>query len=115
MALKRKDPKMPVVFAYVTVASLEEAQRLARTIVGERLAACANIVPGMRSVYWWEGAVNEAEECIILFKTLAERFDALAARVKALHSYDCPCVVALPIGAGLPAYLGWIEAESRAR
>ena len=66
----------------------------------------------MRSVYWWEGAIGEAAETIVLFKTRRDRFEALARRVEALHSYDCPCVVALPVTAGLPAYLGWIEAES---
>jgi periplasmic divalent cation tolerance protein len=104
-----------VVFAYVTAGSAEEADRLARTIVAERLAACANIIPGMRSVYWWEGAIGEAAETVVLFKTRADRFEALAARAKELHSYDCPCVVALPVTAGLPAYLGWIEAESTPR
>jgi periplasmic divalent cation tolerance protein len=106
---------MTFVFAYVTAGSAEEAQRLARAIVEERLAACANVLPGMRSVYWWEGAVGEAEETVVIFKTRAERFEALAARVKALHSYDCPCVVALPVTAGLPAYLDWIAAESTPR
>ena len=106
---------MSVVFAYVTAGSAEEADRLARTVVAERLAACANIIPGMRSVYWWEGAIGEAAETVVLFKTRADRFEALAARVKALHSYECPCVVALPVTAGLPAYLGWIEAESTPR
>jgi periplasmic divalent cation tolerance protein len=106
---------MSVVFAYVTAGSAEEADRLARTIVAEHLAACANVIPGMRSVYWWEGAIGEATETVVLFKTREDRFEALAARIKALHSYECPCVVALPISAGLPAYLGWIEAESTPR
>jgi periplasmic divalent cation tolerance protein len=103
------------VFAYVTAGSADEADQLARTIVTERLAACANVIPGMRSVYWWEGAVHEAEECIVLFKTRMDRFDALAARVKEIHTYDCPCVVAVPLSAGLPAYLDWIASESTAR
>ena len=106
---------MTFVFAYVTAGSTDEAQRLAHSIVEERLAACANILPGMRSVYWWEGKLGEADETVVIFKTRAERFDALAARVKALHSYDCPCVVALPVTAGLPAYLDWIGSESTAR
>ena len=106
---------MDVVFAWVTAGSVEEAQRLARTVVSERLAACANMIPGMRSVYWWQGEMGEAEETIVVFKTRSDRFDALAARVKALHSYDCPCVVALPVTTGLPAYLDWISSESAAR
>jgi periplasmic divalent cation tolerance protein len=106
---------MDVVFAYVTTGSVEEAERLARAVVSERLAACANMIPGMRSVYWWQDEMGEAEETIVVFKTRRDRFDALAARVKALHSYECPCVVALPVTAGLPAYLGWIFSESVAR
>jgi periplasmic divalent cation tolerance protein len=106
---------MTFVLAYVTVGSPEEAQRLARTIVEERLAACANILAGMHSIYWWEGTVGEADETVVVFKTRAERFEALAARVEALHSYECPCVVALPVSAGLPAYLDWIAAESTPR
>jgi periplasmic divalent cation tolerance protein len=106
---------MTFFFVYVTAGSEEEAQRLARTIVGERLAACANILGGMRSIYWWEGEVNEAVETVVVFKTRADRFDALAARVEALHSYECPCVVALPVTTGLPGYLDWIAAESTPR
>ncbi|MBX6368992.1 MAG: divalent-cation tolerance protein CutA [Rhodospirillales bacterium] len=106
---------MSAVFAYVTAGSPEEADRLARTIVAERLAACANVIPGMRSVYWWEGKVSEAAETVVVFKTRSDRFEALAARVKALHSYECPCVVALPVTAGLAPYLEWIESESTPR
>lgn len=106
---------MSAVFAYVTAGSPDEADRLARTIVAERLAACANVIPGMRSIYWWEGRLSEAAETVVLFKTTSERFEALAARVKALHGYDCPCVVALPVTAGLAPYLDWIEAESTPR
>ena len=106
---------MDAVFAYVTAGSHEEATRLARTIVRERLAACANVLPRMHSVYWWEGEIGEADESVVLFKTRRDRFEALAQRVKELHSYDCPCVVALPVEGGLPDYLGWISAESAAR
>jgi periplasmic divalent cation tolerance protein len=106
---------MSAVFAYVTAGSPEEADRLARTIVAERLAACANVIPGMRSVYWWEGELSEAAETVVVFKTRSDRFEALAARVKSLHSYECPCVVALPVTAGLAPYLEWIHSESTPR
>lgn len=106
---------MDAVFAYVTAGSAGEASRLAGTIVGERLAACANILGGMRSVYWWQGELGEADETVVIFKTRRDRFDALAHRVKELHSYECPCVVALPVAGGLADYLGWISAESAAR
>lgn len=97
---------------YITAADLDEARRLAQALVSERLAACANILPGMQSYYWWEGAVQAAQEVVLIVKTRAARLDALIARVRALHSYTCPCVVALPITAGNPDYLAWIAAET---
>jgi periplasmic divalent cation tolerance protein len=103
---------MTALFVYVTAGSREEAERLARAVVEERLAACANILPPIRSYYRWQGRTEEAEEVAIVMKTVAERFDALAARVRALHSYELPAIVALPIAAGLPAYLEWIAAET---
>lgn len=105
---------MSAIFVYVTAGSGEEASRLARTLVEERLAACANVLGGMRSVYRWQGKVEEAEEVVVILKSTTERFAALEARVKALHSYECPCVVALPIAEGSGAYLDWIVAETQA-
>lgn len=106
------DQNVPVVFAYVTASSLEEAERIGHTLVEERLAACANLLPGMRSIYRWQGAVEQAEEVVLIAKTRADRFDALAARVTALHSYETPCVVALPVSTGAAPYLAWIAGES---
>ena len=103
---------MSAVFAYVPAASTEEAQAIGRALVEERLAACVNILPGMHSVYHWQGAVETAEETVLIAKTRAELADALAARVKELHSYDVPCVVILPITGGPPPFLRWIEDET---
>ena len=100
---------------YITAGSAEEAARLARALVEERLVACANVLPGITSFYWWEGAVREDAEAALIAKTPADRVDAVVDRVKALHSYSCPCVVALPILAGNPDFLAWIGAEARAR
>lgn len=100
---------------YVTCASEAEAGRIGRTLVEERLAACANIIPSMRSLYWWEGAVQQGNEVVLIAKTQAEQVAPLTARVKALHSYDVPCVVALPLVAGNPDYFAWIAAETRLR
>lgn len=97
---------------YVTAPSAETAQAIGRTLVAERLAACVNLIPGMRSVYRWEGAVHEADEVVLLAKTRADRFEALADRVRALHPYACPCVIALPVERGSRDYLDWIAAES---
>ncbi len=99
---------------YITTADLGEAQRLASALVEERLAACANILPGMQSYHWWEDAVQTQQEVVLIAKTRAGRLDALINRVRALHSYDCPCVVAVPITEGNPDYLAWIAAETAA-
>lgn len=102
-------PADDLVFAYVTVPTREEALAIGRALVEERLAACANLLPGMTSVYRWQGAVEEASELVLIAKTRTALFDRLAARVVELHSYELPCVVALPVAAGLPAYLDWLR------
>lgn len=97
----------------VTAPTPERAAEIARAVVGERLAACGNVVAGLRSVYRWEGEVQEDEEVLLLLKTTRARFEALRERVLALHPYDVPEVIALPILAGSAAYLDWIDAETR--
>ncbi len=97
---------------YMTAGSLEEARTLARTVVEDRLAACVNVLPGMTSVYWWEGTAQFDEEIVVIAKTRADLVDALTARVKEVHSYSCPCVVALPIDGGNPEFLQWIVDET---
>jgi periplasmic divalent cation tolerance protein len=99
---------------YVTAPNRDAAMSLARALVGERLAACANVLDGATSVYWWEGRLCEDAETVLILKTRAELVDALIARTRELHPYDCPCVVALPIEAGNPAYLEWVRAETSA-
>ena len=103
---------MTAYFCYVTAPSREEALAIGRTVVTERLAACANVLDGMASVYWWRGTLEQAREAVLILKTRAELLERLCARIKALHSYECPCVVALPIAAGNPDYLDWIAAET---
>ncbi len=103
---------MSAVLIYVTVPSREEARKIADALVGERLAACANILGETTSVYWWEGAVQEDKEVVLILKTEEALVERLTARVKALHSYTVPCVVALPIKAGNPDYLAWIGKET---
>lgn len=98
--------------AYVTAEDREEAGMLAETIVGERLAACANILGTITSVYHWEGEVEQGQEVALLFKTRRDLLEALTARVRELHSYDCPCVVALPVEGGNAAFLQWISDET---
>jgi periplasmic divalent cation tolerance protein len=97
----------------VTVPTHERAAEIARALVAERLAACGNVVPGLRSIYRWEGEIHEDGEALLLLKTTRARFEALRDRVLALHPYDVPEVIALPVEAGSAAYLGWIAAETR--
>jgi periplasmic divalent cation tolerance protein len=84
------------------------AERIARALVHERLAACANLLPGMRSVYRWRDAVEEADEVLLLAKTTRAGLPALQARIEALHPYEVPELLAVEAAGGLPAYLGWI-------
>ena len=88
------------------------AERLARALVEERLAACVNVVPGVRSFYRWQGAVEAAAELLLVAKTRADRAEALAARVKELHPYELPEVLTLPAAGGSAAYLDWVRTES---
>lgn len=103
---------MDMRLVYMTAASREEAKKIGRALVEERLAACANVIDGMESVYWWQGKLAEDRETVLIAKTRAELVPALTERVKQLHSYTVPCVVALPILAGNPAYLDWLAAET---
>ena len=102
------------VVVYVTAADREAALELGRALVEARLAACANVIDGMESVYWWEGKLEQASEAVLVLKTRAALVESLTERVRALHAYDCPCVVALPIVGGNLDYLAWIAAETRA-
>jgi periplasmic divalent cation tolerance protein len=97
---------------YVTVGSLEEARSIAQAAVGERLAACANIIGPITSIYRWQGAVEESQEIVLICKTQRSRADALAALIRRLHSYDTPCIVVYDMAAGLPSYLAWIAEET---
>jgi periplasmic divalent cation tolerance protein len=94
---------------YVTTETAAEAMAIGKALVGERLAACANVIDGVRSIYWWEGAVADDGEAVLILKTRSDLVEQLTERVKELHGYDCPCVVALPI---VSDYLDWIAAET---
>ncbi|WP_119419471.1 divalent-cation tolerance protein CutA [Desertibaculum subflavum] len=97
---------------YITAGSVDEAEKIGRVLVEARLAACVNILPGMRSIYRWQGAVEMAEEAVLIAKTRAPLVPPLVARVKELHSYDVPCAVSLPILDGNPDYLRWLAEEA---
>lgn len=105
---------MQVMIVYVTASDGAEARRIGRALVEARLAACANVVEGMSSIYWWQGAVQEAQESVLILKSTADRLDALIARTRELHSYDCPCIEAWPVAAGFGPYLDWVVQETHA-
>ena len=96
----------------LTAPDRDVAERLAHTLVSERLAACVNLVPGVQSVYRWEGVINQDEEVLLVAKTRSERSDALTARVRELHPYDLPETVVLTAVGGSAEYLDWIRAET---
>jgi periplasmic divalent cation tolerance protein len=93
----------------ITFPSLEEAQKIADALVNEHLAACVNMVGGVRSLFIWEGEVQDASEVIGVAKTTQERLDPLVNRVKSLHSYSVPEIIAVPIVGGDPHYLKWVR------
>jgi len=98
---------------FVTCGSEDEALKIARALVGEKLAACANMISPLRSIYRWEGKICDEKEWLLLIKTRQSRFEDLAKRVKALHSYSVPEIIALPITEGSPAYLNWISENTK--
>lgn len=102
---------MRYIMTYVTCANRQEAEKIASVVVEAHLAACANIIDGMESLYWWKGKLEKNRECILIFKTEERLFGRLQERILALHSYETPCVVALPIADGNKAYLDWISAS----
>ena len=102
---------MSVVSVYAVFADAEEAERIGRAVVEDRLAACMNLISPIRSIYRWKGAVETAEEVSAIFKTSEGQVDALMTRIAGLHSYEVPCVVAWPIEKVLGSYADWV-AES---
>jgi periplasmic divalent cation tolerance protein len=101
------DPNVLVTFC--TCPDAETAERIAETLVRERLAACVNQIPGIRSVFLWQGKVEHEAEALLLVKTSAVRFPALAERLRELHPYELPEIIALPVTEGLPTYLQWVS------
>jgi len=98
--------------ALSTAPDADTAARIARALVEERLAACVNLVPAVRSIYRWQDRIEDQAEVLLVIKTRAERVEALGARLRALHPYELPELVALPVSAGLAPYLDWVAAEA---
>ena len=101
-----------ILVVLVTCPNRRAAERIGRTLVEEHLAACANILPGLTSIYRWQGKVCRDPEVLVLLKTRRSCFPALAGRVRELHPYSVPEIVALPVALGSPAYLTWVAAST---
>lgn len=103
-----------IVLLYCTAASTAEAEKIAEAVVGQRLAACANIIPGMRSLYWWQGKLERGEEAVLILKTRPDLVEAATAAIKAAHSYSVPCVLPIRVGeGGNEDYISWLLGETR--
>ncbi len=112
MCEHNNDSNNQVYWVYMTVGDQAEAERIGAALIDKRLAACVNIIPGMTSLYRWEGRVERGTECVVVAKTRAGQWTALEQAVKQLHSYDCPCIVALPIADGHLPFLQWVVDET---
>ena len=97
------------IVVFSTCATAEEAQRIARNLVEARLAACVNVMPGVRSFYRWKGAVDEADECLLVIKSSRSLFDRLRLELEKAHTYEVPEAVAVAIVAGAPNFLAWLD------
>ena len=93
----------------ITASSEDEAVKIGSALVGERLAACVNIVPGVRSLFFWEGKTQDERELLLISKSRQPLLDRIIARVKSLHSYAVPEIIALPVVGGSEDYLGWLR------
>ncbi len=98
---------------YITVGSLDEAKRIAKTLVADRLTAGANIFNNVNSYYWWNGKIQDDEEVVLIAKTRTDLVSAVIEKVRSLHSYECPCIVSLPVADGYGAFLDWVEKETQ--
>jgi periplasmic divalent cation tolerance protein len=109
------DGAAPVMVVLTTVPSAEEGTRIGETVVREGLAACANVVPGVTSIFRWKGTVERESEALVVVKTTPEAVRSLRERIVALHSYELPEVIALEVTSALPAYAAWVHAEVGSR
>ena len=102
---------MKINFIYMTVGSKDEARKIGRELVATRLAACVNILDNMNSFYRWDGEIQDDTEVVMIAKTTEEQVPELIKKVESMHSYDCPCIVSLPVTGGHQPFLEWINTE----
>ncbi len=105
---------MKVNFIYMTAGSREEARKIGKELVTSKLAACVNILDNMNSLYMWQGKVQDDSEIVLIAKTTEDRVPQLVEKVKSLHSYECPCIVSIPVSGGNQTFLDWIAEEVKA-
>ena len=105
-------PSEKLCWVYMTVGSFEEAKSIGQILVGQNLAACVNLLENMTSIYNWEDKIEESQEVIMIAKTRKTLMPKLVEKVNSLHSYDCPCILELPIQGGNPDFLSWIERKT---
>ncbi len=99
------------IIVLLTTSSKKEAEKIADTLLAEKLIACANIIGPVHSLFWWQGKIDKAAEHLLLMKTCIDRFEKLSERVKALHSYQIPEIIAMPIVEGFKPYMEWLESS----
>ncbi len=97
----------------ITAKDKKEAEKIAKKLIKSKLAACVNIVGGIKSLFWWQGKVDQAKETLLIVKSRKEKFEKIAKLAKAIHSYDVPEIIAIPIVSGFKPYLNWIDDSIR--
>ena len=102
-------------FIYMTAGSMDEATKIGQELVTSKLAACVNILDHMHSIYLWEGEIQNDKEVVIIAKTTEDRVPDLIEKVRSMHSYECPCIVSLPVSGGHQPFLDWIAKEVKNR
>lgn len=97
---------------YITASSGDEAEKISHALLEERLVACVNILGNITSHYWWKGEIQTGNEVLLIAKTMDTLVERAVEKVKSVHSYECPCIVSLPISGGNPAFLTWLKEET---
>lgn len=101
-----------MIFIYVTYPSDKDAEKVSKALLEDKLVACANILPGHRSLYWWEDKIEDSQEVAVIYKTRRELFEPVESKIKALHPYDVPCVVSLPVEKGAQEFVSWVREQT---
>ncbi len=102
---------LKISWIYMTAGSKEEAMKVGKALLEEKVAACINIIDNMNSMYVWKGEVQNDQEVVVIAKTTREKIPALIEKVKAVHSYECPCIIALPVESGYLPFMQWVKEE----